>query len=76
MCIAGQVAACSLLLAILMTLAFAQLPKEDLYYELARQARERLVQTKPSASHFSAQFRSLVFKGFKSNGYTAEEVKV
>ncbi len=54
----------------------AQLPKEDLYYELARQTRGHLAVTQHSRTHMTEQFKAVIYRGFEDNGYSAEQVTV
>ena len=49
---------------------------KDMYYELARQAREQLVSVDLTFSERSAQFETLVRQGLMHNGYNAAEIKV
>lgn len=58
------------------TSANRQLPKEDLYYELARQAREGSAGQPVSAADTSEQFKAIIYGGFQQQGYPVHEVKV
>ena len=84
----GRVVRCCNLAVVLSTLLAVQLltrvseaspahvTRKDMYYELARQAREQLMSVDLTFSERSAQFETLVRQGLKHNGYNEEEVKV
>ncbi len=53
-----------------------QLPVEDLYYELARQAREELAAQQLSPSERVDKFREKIYSSFERQGYPESQVKV
>ncbi len=53
-----------------------QLPMEDLYYELARQAREELAAQELSPSERVDKFREKIYLSFEQQGYPESQVKV
>ena len=58
------------------TSAHGQVPKEDLYYELARQAREGSAGRPTSAADASEHFSAVIHAGFEQQGYPVHKVKV
>lgn len=53
-----------------------RLPMEDLYYELARQAREELAAQQLSASERVDKFKEKIYSSFERQGYPESQVKV
>ena len=53
-----------------------QLPMEDLYYELARQARDDLAAQQLSPSERVDKFREQIYSSFERQGYPESQVKV
>lgn len=56
--------------------SLSQLPVEDLYYELARQAREELAAQQLSPSERVDKFREMLYSSFERQGYPESQVKV
>lgn len=74
--LASSVVCCYCAILFARTSADRQLPKEDLYYELARQAREGSAGQPVSAADTSEQFKAIIYDGFQKQGYLLHEVKV
>ena len=74
----GQWIWIALLAALLVKHSLAEvLSKEDLYVELARQARNELADMKQLSAHSAeAHFRSVIAKGFVRHGHSEPDMEV